>query len=335
MDPNEPATVLREGTVRRVGLPIGDMRGYGRVGDDASLVSLALDRNRGPIACADPARPLLSLDMGADVQWTRAYVPGTNVLETTARADGAEVRVVDFMALAEGRPGQAEAVPRGEYFRIVTCTEGEASFRVVCTASLGDREATRDAAQSGVHLASSAATTVDGDVAVANLRLAAGESAVFALADHALDGGTPLVARALHALGDTIHYWTWWSDRCRYKGDDFEAVLRDALGQKLACGAGGALMIEDDGTHGFREAPLGECARVATRFLALAYRNECVELLAHVVSHDQATPCGHWTLEPLVAATLREYVAKYGMSGLPEILRLAVPVAGDSPAKLA
>ena len=309
------------------GLPIGDLRGFGRVRADASVVRLALDRGTGLLRASGAEQPLLSLIMDRDVVWVSAYVPGTNVLESTARTASGELRVVDFMALAEGRPGQAEAIPAGRFVRIVTCTEGEVAFGMVCAAGflVGESIAAEAApteilTEAGWYLACSRPLAVGRDDATVSLRLRAGESVALVMGETAVQGGAALVASALHTLGDTIHYWTWWSDRCRYKGDDFEVVLREALSLKLACSAAG-LQVEDPGATGFACAPLGEMSRVAARFLDLGYRHECAELLAFVQEHTPRTAQGRWACEASFVETLGRYLAKYGDAGLTTTLR--------------
>lgn len=309
------------------GLPIGDLRGFGRVNADASVARLALDRDTGLLATSGIGQPLVSLLMGDDVPWVNAYVPGTNVLESTARTATGEVRVVDFMALAEGRPGQAEAIPAGRFVRIVTCTEGEVAFEMVCGGGFRAGEGiaaeaapTSIVARAGWYLACSRPVRVDQGTAAASVRLAAGESVALVISETAAQGGAALVASALHALGDTIHYWTWWSDRCRYKGDDFDAVLREALSLKLACSAAG-LQVEDPGATGFACAPRGEMSRVAARFLDLGYRHECAELLAFVHEHTPPASQGRWACEEAFVETLERYLARYGDAGLTKTLR--------------
>jgi len=300
------AVIRPDGPAQR-GLPIGDMRGHGRVMADGQLVSLTLERAAGPLRASHPGRPLLSLEMDGEVRWVAAYVPGTNVLETVGHAGGAELRVVDFMAVAEGRAGQPEAVAAGRFVRIVTCTEGEVSFRLACSARLADAGAYDGRANDDWYLACSRQLQAGEDAVGARVHLAAGESVAIILGDAPVQGGPALSAEALHALGDTIHYWTWWSDRCRYKGEDFDSRLRDALALKLNCGA---------------PAPLGELTRSAAEFLALGYRNECAALLAQAFeSGPDGGSNGRWSFDDAFRATLDEYVLRYGTLGLSDELR--------------
>ena len=315
----ELAAVTQERQIA-CGLPIGDLRGFGRVRADASLVQLALDRGQGLLRPGDAERPLLAVALDGEPAWVSTYVPGTNVVESTARTASGELCVVDFMALAEGRPGQAEAVPAGRFVRLVTCTEGEVAFELVCAVGegLADESVPTQGgagAARGWHFASSRAVSFGVDEARVSVTLSAGESVAFVISEDEVEGGAALVASALHALGDTIHYWTWWSDRCRYKGDDFEAVLREALGLKLACSATG-LQVESPGVSGFAPAPLGDTSRAAARFLDLGYRHECAELLA--VVHDQKARSLHerWASEGCFDETLERYLARYGAAGL-------------------
>lgn len=343
MSLQELAAVTQERQIA-CGLPIGDLRGFGRVRADAALAQLALDRAAGVLGPTEGDQPLLKLSLNEETLWVSAYVPGTNVIESTGRSGSGELRVVDFMALAEGRPGQAETIAAGRFVRLVTCTEGEVSFDLAClvgeiadqsapTQSGGDAAAgggpgapvTTVRAEGGWHLACSRALAVGEGAAEASVRLSAGESVAVVIAGDAVEGGPSLIASALHALGDTIHYWTWWSDRCRYKGDDFDAVLREALSLKLACAKAG-LQVEHPGAGGFAPAPMGEVSRAAARFLELGYRHECAELLA--VVHAQLPVAGHarWACEASFRNTLQRYLDKYGNAGLPASLVAAADV---------
>ncbi len=329
--PAQPlATVLHDGAPAPRGLPIGDLRGFGRVGDDASIACLALDRARGPLQPSHPDRALLALHMDGPVEWTAAYVPGTQVLETAGRMATGEVRVVDFMPLAEGRPGQGESVPAGRFVRLVSCTEGEVAFGLVCAVAVDAAPALEARTVDGWYVACSRPMDFADELAVTHVRLAAGESMAIVLAAAPVDGGAALIADTLHGLGDTIHYWTWWSDRCRYKGPDFEERLREVLALKLCCVPGGGIVGEHPGTGGFAAAPLVECSRAAARFLDLGYRQECVDLLNHVHGQRSAVDQVSWASDDGFADTLARYVERYGDAGLPEGLRQAV-TSPDTP----
>ncbi|MGN6482334.1 hypothetical protein [Luteibacter sp.] len=307
------------------GLAIGDMRGHGRVTEDAALAWLALDRRAGLLRSSHPERALLSVQMDGEVEWVSAYVPGTNVLETVGHADGAELRVVDFMAVAEGRADQAEAVAAGRFVRIITCTEGEASFRLVCAAPLASAGKCEAQAADGWHLACSRPLGAGAEVVATHVRLAAGESVAFVISEAPVQGGPALTAEALHALGETIHYWTWWSDRCRYKGEDFDQRLREALALKLSF-CEDAYLAEVPGMAGFTPAPSGDVIRAAASFLALGYRGECAALLSrlHGEQAPEASRPERWSAEESFRATLDAYVLRYGTLGLPGDVSAAI-----------
>lgn len=310
------------------GLAIGDMRGFGRVRSDAALDCLALDRQQGLLHPCHSERALLSLQMDGEVTWASAYVPGTNVVETVGRAGDAELRVADFMAVAEARAGQGDAVVGGRFVRIVSCTEGEVSFRIVCATQATRLDAHSAQADGGWHLACSRPLGTGADVAGSHVRLVAGESVAFVIASAPMEGGPGLVAEALHMLGDTIHFWTWWSDRCRYKGDDFDARLREVLGLKLACG-GPRMLAEEPHCNGFSPAPMHEATRAAATFLELGYRQECAELLAQVYEHGLLASHGRWSYDERFVETLEQYALKYGTMGLVEPLRAVLDDPGS------
>lgn len=321
MQAQQPATLLREGLIPSRGLPIGDLRGFGRVRADAALECLTLDRSgAAPFpSCAD--RPLLALQLDGEIVWDQAYVPGTNVIESTGHVRGAELRVVDFMSLAEGRPGQGDAIAAGRFVRIVTCTEGEVVFRLICGLVVDAAPGLEGRTVDGSYVACSHPLDFADEGASASVRLRAGQSAALVIAAAPLDGGPALIADTLHGLGDTIHYWTWWSDRCRYKGDDFDSRLREVLQLKLACGTEAGMICEQPGARGYAPAPLGECSRAAGRFLALGYRQECIDLLSHVHGQATAVDAVSWSADEAFVSTLARYIERYGEVGLPVALR--------------
>ena len=323
MQAQQPATMLHEGLTPSGGLPIGDLRGFGRVRADAALACLSLDRSKPALASSRVDRSLLLLDVDGDVVWDQAYVPGTNVIESTGRIGDAELRVVDFMALAEGRPGQEDAVAAGRFVRIVTCTEGEVTFRLTCGLAVDAAPGLEGRTVDGAYVACSHLLDFSDECASASMHLRAGQSAALVIAAAPLDGGPALIADTLHGLGDTIHYWTWWSDRCRYKGEDFDERLRDVLALKLACATGAGMICERPGAHGYAPAPLGECSRAAVRFLALGYRQECVDLLNHVHVQSVEVDAASWGADEAFVSTLAHYTERYGEAGLPPALRHA------------
>jgi hypothetical protein len=325
----QPATLLREGLTPSRGLPIGDLRGFGRVRADAALECLTLDRSKPALTSSYTDRPLLLLEVDGAVAWDQAYVPGTNVIESTGHVGGAEVRVVDFMPLAEGRPGQGDAIAAGRFVRIVTCTEGEVVFRMVCGLAVDALPGLEGRTVDGSYVACSHPLDFTDERASASVRLRAGQSAALVIAASPLDGGPTLIADTLHGLGDTIHYWTWWSDRCRYKGEDFDERLREVLQLKLACGTEAGMICEQPGAHGYELAPLGECSRAAARFLALGYRQECVDLLTHVHGQSAAVDAVSWSADEAFVSTLASYLERYGDVGLPPALRHAAPPHTD------
>lgn len=237
-----------------------------RIAPDATLVDLVLHRG-----AARPRgdRPLLNLHIDGQARWSQAYVPGTNVLETTIHAGDGELQIVDFMPLAEARAGQGDSVARGAFIRIITCTEGSVSLRLA------------HGIAPGIAFSCSRPVASTGDVSTTAARLSRGESIAVMLSGTA---ETVTLPQALHDLGDTMHYWSWWSDRCRYTDEDASERLREALGLKLAMGANGEGLLNDDG----QPASPAERARAASLFAALGFRNEASQLVDSVAAEP---PC--------------------------------------------
>jgi alpha,alpha-trehalase len=216
-------------------LPIGD---YALLSDchSAALVSragsvdwLCLPRFDAPsVFCRvlDPAGGHFAIRPAGEFQVSRRYVDQTMVLETTFTTAGGTAVLTD--ALATGRDERGHhlgADSPGTLLRSLACTEGEFEaelsyaprpeyglvhpilFAVPC-GLIARGGATR------LLLSTSVSFAVENANATARMRLAAGQTAVFALA-HGDMAGPPLApwtaAEITERLADTMEGWRSWS----------------------------------------------------------------------------------------------------------------------------
>ena len=116
---------------------IGDMSSAALVGTDGSVDWCCLPRFDSPSVFAS----ILDEDIGGRFQirpsgscknTSQAYLPDTNILETTFTTPDGVVKITDFMPIQDsdkdGKPDTNPAVPP-ELHRIVTCTDGSVTMR--------------------------------------------------------------------------------------------------------------------------------------------------------------------------------------------------------------
>lgn len=206
--------------------------------DSPSLFAAILDRERGGCFELAPAH------------WQRverAYVDGTNVLDTRFVTDTGRLRVRDCLVAA---PEMEEGVfwPDHHLLREVVCEQGRVELRVRCDPRLDygrsrPRWEPRGALGwfcqrgTGVLVFRSdievAADPAHGLLGRAELR--EGDQAWLSLSFDAEEAATlPVLGR--HAAGRverTLAFWRGWSARCDYSGPWRDAVVRSALTLKL------------------------------------------------------------------------------------------------------
>ena len=166
---------------------------------------------------------------------SHAYVPDTNVLETTYVTDTGTVRTLDFMDVT---PRQGSVPAPGAVVRIVEGLAGDVGMVTQCTprpehASVRPHFSMqgRQAGFSGFRLWGPGAWTVDDERHALELRfrLTAGQRVSFVLEGP----GMEVPADPFQALQGTIDLWTRWAARCTYQGPYRSAVVRSVLTLKL------------------------------------------------------------------------------------------------------
>ena len=216
-------------------LPIGDYallsdcRSAALVSRDGSVDWLCFPRFDGPsVFCRllDPAGGRFAIRPAGEFQARRRYVDQTMVLETTFTTEGGTAVLTDAMAVGRNERGHdLGAHSPSMLLRRLACTGGQIDAKV----SYAPRPeyglihpilvpvAGGVAARGGADrllLSTPVSFDVDGATATAQVRLAAGQAAVFALG-HGQMAGPPLAPwtaeETTTRLEDTVEGWRSWS----------------------------------------------------------------------------------------------------------------------------
>jgi GH15 family glucan-1,4-alpha-glucosidase len=166
-----------------------------------------------------------------DVRTTRAYRPGTMVLETEHETDSGRIRVVDCLALGHARPllvrlvegldGQVEIavelIVRFDYGSIVPWVHhADERWRAI-------------AGPDGLELFTPVRPEGRGPTSAAELTVSAGEQVPFVLGWFPSNDPRRVPDDAVELIERTTERWSSWSARCAYSGDWREPVLRSLL----------------------------------------------------------------------------------------------------------
>ena len=236
---------------------IGDMSSAALVGMDGSVDWCCLPRFDSPSVFAS----ILDEDIGGRFRIqpsggyagaSQAYLPDTNILETTFRTSGGVVKITDFMPIQDndrdGKPDRNPAVPP-ELHRIVTCMDGSVEmrcdyeprhdyaraapeFRALRSNGGGMAVETRGGGQTMLLLSDvSLPTSADG--VSGEFALSQGESAVFVLAYGAGRPASLERYRAREKLELTRRYWQGLVAGMNYGGLWREQVVRSFLALHL------------------------------------------------------------------------------------------------------
>jgi GH15 family glucan-1,4-alpha-glucosidase len=226
---------------------IGNGRSVALIARDGTIDWLCWPRFDSPAVFAellDPDAGGWSITVRDARRITRAYVPGTNVLETRIEAAGGTAAIIDAMPVTPPH----DLVPEHELVRVVRCEQGEIAFDVAfaprpgfgtARARLEDRGPFGIACESGSQLlvlrGEAAFALDDRGVARAERRLRAGEAAAFSLTSDGQGPATfpPLGVAAAQRITATIDWWRGWLGSAQYTGRHRELVERSLLVLKL------------------------------------------------------------------------------------------------------
>lgn len=260
MDPNQSASLLASVAATAM---TGDCNGYSPIRDYAligdchgcALVSRTgsidwcafqrfdaapalcrlLDKEKGGFLSIAPAGPFVA---------QRAYLEGTNVLHTVFTGPAGKLSLTDYMPIGR-RPGAGihdytTLVAANLLIRTIECVAGEV---VVDLAFRPSRDYARWPArlavtplgvfaEHGPALYAEANFSIDGDLALGQIRLTEGQRRTVILTPAPLN--ETLSADAIARLFDvTCAFWREWIAYCRYNGPSRELVRRSALALKL------------------------------------------------------------------------------------------------------
>jgi GH15 family glucan-1,4-alpha-glucosidase len=207
--------------------------------DSPSFFGALLDVERGGTFQVAPAGPFTV---------ERSYLPETNVLETRFHARGGRLRLVDFFAVESNEEKRRILHPEHELVRIAECDAGEVELVIVFDPrpDYGRHRPRIERAgrfghrfEHGHRLYTLAAEARLEPRAEGGLRgrvhLREGERLVLSLSSDP-EGPAVLPAlgeSAMERLSRTARVWRAFVDRCAYRGDYRDAVVRSLLTVKL------------------------------------------------------------------------------------------------------
>ncbi len=288
---------------------------FGRF-DDAPMFCAILDARRGGSFHIRPA---------ADFTVERAYLPATNVLQTTFRTASGTIRLTDFMPV--GR------VPGSSLHDYVTLRSPTALVRVVegisgtvgvsvqydPTIDYGRHRPLLTAMESGVagsdgsQLRSSLAYQVGDRGATTEIDVRAGDR-------HELLVYPPRARDPRASVGElletTVAFWREWTDYIRYEGPHRDAVVRSALALKaMTYAPTGALVASP--TTSLPEA-IGAGRNWDYRYCWLRDSALTLYALASLGYSGEASRFGEYLLLACHASYPRLQIM-YGIDGEPEL----------------
>lgn len=227
---------------------VGDCHGSALISQDGSVDWCCLARfDAEPVFCRllDVNRGgFLSIRPTIPFEVQRDYEPRTNVLRTVFTTREGELAVTDVMPT-----GRAHGAGIHDYVslkaphwlvRQVECRSGSVPVHVRCRPTVDwarrptvlQRAADGLRVEGGPWLYSDFDLHVQGDMALAELRLQAGERRFVVIAAERA-AQRPSAETVEHLLAVTRAFWEEWSDYCRYDGPCHDAVLRSALVLKM------------------------------------------------------------------------------------------------------
>ena len=175
-------------------------------------------------------------------QFERAYIRGSNVLETNFTSPAGRATLTDLMPVASEEFKRQHMLPDHELLRQVICTEGEIPLEVAfCPRpyygsqdgqikNLGVQGLRIDVGRGAYFLRSSVALRVHGNEARAEISIRAGDVVHFSLS---YSEESPAVLPALGesaraSIERSVKWWQTWAERAKYQGPYRDAVVRSA-----------------------------------------------------------------------------------------------------------
>ncbi|WP_316977506.1 glycoside hydrolase family 15 protein [Shumkonia mesophila] len=174
------------------------------------------------------------------------YWPDTNVLVTRFLFAEGAAEMVDFMPIS-GAPGLGDKYRHQRLIRRVTAVRGRIRLRMECRPAFNfarddhvidfnEDGAVFRSKNLTLGLDTEVALKAEGSAVVADIDLAEGETAAFALSDLRPDNVSDMSLsneEAEELFRHTVNYWRSWISKCQYRGRWREMVYRSALALKL------------------------------------------------------------------------------------------------------
>ncbi len=206
--------------------------------DSASIFAAILDQDKGGYWSLSPAEPSQS---------GRAYIRGSNVLETYFITPAGRATLTDLMPVASEEFKRQHMLPDHELLRQIICTEGEIKLEMAfCPRpyygskdeqikSLGVHGLRIDVGRGAYFLRSTVPLNVHGSEARAEISIRAGDVIHFSLS-YSEESPAVLPAlgeRARASIERSVRWWQEWAEQVKYQGPYRDAVVRSALALKL------------------------------------------------------------------------------------------------------
>ena len=180
--------------------------------------------------------PLLSENEDERVTNRQLYLPDSNILLTRFLSKEGVAELSDFMPVRDEH--------RHRVVRRVKIIRGEVRFRLVCAPRFDYARAahTAEICEGGVRFRSEGLTLflrtavdleLDGDDAVAEFTLKAGEAAAFVLEEETENSPTTDESFISESFKETLNYWQAWVNQSTYHGRWREEMRRSGLALKL------------------------------------------------------------------------------------------------------
>ena len=215
---------------------IGDTQTAGLVGRDGSVDWLCMPRFDSAACFAallgdESNGRWLIAPQGEVRRSTRAYRPGTLVLETELETDEGSVRLVDLMPPRDVTPDMVRVV-EGVSGRVPMRMQLTIRFdygRVVPWVRHFDDSLLAVAGPDALSLHSPVRTRGEDLTTVAEFTVGPGDRVPFLLGWHPSHEAAPRSPDPLRAVDDAERWWRQWSDHCTSGGEWHDAVLRSLI----------------------------------------------------------------------------------------------------------